>query len=184
MNNTPLASDDTQWPEGFIHVYTGDGKGKTTASLGLALRAAGAGLYVYIIQFVKGMWYAELESLERYKDFITIHQAGRDCFIRRNPEPKDIQAAREGLEKAKEIINSGRYRLVILDEANIAVHYNLYNVEELLEVIQNRPRNVEIVITGRKAHPKLIDAADLVTEMNEVKHYYAKGVSARRGIEK
>ncbi|NOQ51031.1 MAG: cob(I)yrinic acid a,c-diamide adenosyltransferase [Desulfuromonadaceae bacterium] len=170
--------------KGYVHVYTGDGKGKTTAALGLALRAAGAGFRVYIAQFVKGMHYSELNSLAKLEEFITVKQYGRDCFIYREPEKEDIQAAQKGLKEVKEIMCSGKYQMVILDEANIATYYNLFSVEELLDFIRARPKGVELVITGRAADPRIIEAADLVTEMKEVKHYYQKRVQARDGIEK
>jgi cob(I)alamin adenosyltransferase len=169
--------------KGYVQVYTGDGKGKTTAALGLAIRAAGAGMRVFIAQFVKGMKYSELESLARFQDRITLKQYGRDCFIRKEPDPEDIRAARNGLEEVRRILASGEYSLVILDEANIAVHFNLFSPEELVDLIAVRPEAVELVITGRNAHPKILDAADLVTEMREGKHYYRKGVQARPGIE-
>jgi cob(I)alamin adenosyltransferase len=169
---------------GYVQVYTGTGKGKTTAALGLAMRAAGAGLRVFIAQFVKGMKYSELKAIERFSDLITIKQYGRDCFIYQVPKDEDIQAAREGLKEVKEVVFSGLYPLVILDEANIATYYNLFSVEEVLELIDKKPENVELVITGRNAHPRLMERADLVTEMREVKHYYTKGVQARTGIER
>jgi cob(I)alamin adenosyltransferase len=167
-----------------VQVYTGDGKGKTTAALGLALRAAGAGLRTYIGQFVKGMKYSELESLKRFSDLITIHQYGRDCFIDKDPEKEDIQMAREGLDKAEKAMTSGKYDLIILDEATIATYYNLFSVDELLAVVEKRPEEVELVITGRRADARIIEVADLVTEMKEIKHYYQEGVQAREGIEK
>jgi len=169
--------------KGYVQVYTGDGKGKTTAALGLALRAAGAGHRVYIAQFVKGMHYSELDALERFQDRITLRQYGRTCFIRKEPDAEDIRAARIGLEEVRGILASGSYPLVILDEANIAVHFNLFSVDELADLIASRPENVELVITGRNAHPKILEMADLVTEMKEVKHYYREGVEARVGIE-
>jgi len=174
----------TDWKKGYFQIYTGDGKGKTTAAIGLALRAAGAGYKVFIAQFVKGMWYSELEALKKFGDKIVINQYGRDCFITKAPEQADIDIAQKGLEEAKKAINSGDYRLVILDEANIATYYKLFTVEKLAEVIKSRPDNVEIVVTGRKADPALIEIADLVTEMREIKHYYNDGVTARTGIEK
>lgn len=170
--------------KGYVQVYTGAGKGKTTAALGLAMRAAGAGLRVFIAQFVKGMKYSELKAIERFSDLITIKQYGRDCFIYQVPKDEDIRAAREGLEEVKEVVFSGLYPLVILDEANIATYYNLFSIEEVLELIDKKPENVELVITGRNAHPRLMERADLVTEMREVKHYYTKGVQARTGIER
>lgn len=169
--------------KGYVQVYTGDGKGKTTAALGLALRAAGAGLRVFIAQFVKGMRYSELEALARLGDRITLRQYGRTCFIRNRPEPEDVAAARRGLEEVRGIVHGGAVQVVVLDEANIAVHFGLFSADELLEVVTGRPENVEIVITGRNAHPKILEAADLVTEMREVKHYYGQGVEARPGIE-
>jgi cob(I)alamin adenosyltransferase len=170
--------------KGYLQVYTGDGKGKTTAALGLALRAAGAGLRVYIAQFVKGMHYHELDALKRFDDLITVKQYGRDCFIRRDPEQADIDAARAGLAEVRELLTAAPPDVLILDEANIATHYALFSVEDLLEVIDSRPEGVEVVVTGRRADPKLVEAADLVTEMKEVRHYYSKGVAARDGIEK
>ncbi len=170
--------------KGYVQVYTGNGKGKTTAAFGLALRAAGAGLRVYIAQFVKGMKYSELNALTMLKDYITIKQYGRDCFIYKEPKPEDIQAARDGLDEVREIMASGQYAVVILDEANIATYYNLFSVDELLDLIRTKPEAVELIITGRMADPRIIEEADLVTEMREIKHYYQDGVQAREGIEK
>lgn len=169
--------------KGYVHVYTGNGKGKTTAAIGLAIRAAGAGMRVYIAQFVKGMHYSELDALDRYVDRITLKQYGRDCFIEKEPEEEDFQAARRGLEEVKGILVSGDYQMVILDEANIATHYNLFSPDELIEVVRSKPEAVELVITGRNADPKVVALADLVTEMREIKHYYNSGVKARAGIE-
>ncbi len=169
---------------GYVQVYTGPGKGKTTAALGLALRAAGAGLDVYIAQFVKGMHYSELDALRRFEDRITIRQFGRSCFIRRNPAPEDIAAAQAGLAEVRRVVEEQACDVLILDEANIAVHYDLFRVEDLLDLIARKPEGMEMVITGRNAAPALIEAADLVTEMREIKHYYRRGVPARTGIEK
>ena len=168
---------------GYVHVYTGQGKGKTTAALGLALRAAGAGWKVFIAQFAKGMMYSELAALERFADLITIRQYGRQCFIYGKPDSKDIDCAERGLAECREAITSGEYPMVILDEANVATMLKLFPVEELLKLIDSRPKGVELVITGRGADPRVIDRADLVTEMREIKHYYANGVTARTGIE-
>jgi cob(I)alamin adenosyltransferase len=170
--------------KGYVEVYTGDGKGKTTAAMGLALRAAGAGLKVYFAQFIKGMKYSEHTALERFSDLITVKQYGRNCFINDIPEAEDVRIAREGLIEVREIMLSERYQVIVLDEANIATHYNLFTAEELLDLIRVKPINVEIVITGRYADQRIIDAADLVTEMKEVKHYFKSGISARDGIEK
>lgn len=170
--------------KGYVHVYTGDGKGKTTAALGLALRAVGAGWKVFIGQFVKGMTYAELESLGRFGEDIVVRQYGRDCFIHTEPDAEDIRLAQAGLQELKSIMASGDYRLVILDEANIATYYRLFSVEDLLAAVRGRADGVEVVITGRKAEPEVLEMADLVTEMKEIKHYYTQGVPARDGIEK
>jgi len=169
---------------GYIQVYTGNGKGKTTASFGLALRAAGAGLKVYIAQFVKGMEYSELKSIQRFSDLIQLKQYGRRCFIHNDPAPEDFDAARDALNELKHIISSGTYHVVILDEANIATYYNLISVDDLLALLDVKPDHVEIIVTGRYAHEKLIERADLVTEMREIKHYYSQGIQARTGIEK
>ena len=170
--------------KGYTQVYTGSGKGKTTAAFGLALRAAGAGLKVYIAQFVKGMKYSELDSIEKLSDFIEIKQYGRDCFIFRDPEAEDLRVAQEGLKEVSKLMQSRKYDVIILDEANIATYYKLFPVDDLLELIQTKPENIELIITGRKADPRIVEAADLVTEMKEIKHYYQKGVQAREGIEK
>ncbi len=169
--------------KGFVQVYTGDGKGKTTAALGLSLRAAGAKLKVFIAQFVKGMEYSELESVKRYNDLITLKQYGRDVFIHGESSKEDFAAAKKGFDELKDAILSGEYSLVIIDEANIAIYYKLFSVEDLISLIYEKPEHVEIVITGRKADPKIIERADLVTEMKEIKHYYNNGVKARKGIE-
>ena len=169
--------------KGYIQVYTGDGKGKTTAALGLSLRAAGAKLKVFIAQFVKGIEYSELEAIKRYDDFITLKQYGRDSFIHGDPKMEDFDTARKGFDELKNAILSGEYSLVVIDEANIAIYYKLFSVEDLISLIDKKPGHVEIVITGRKADPKIIERADLVTEMKEIRHYYNKGVKARKGIE-
>lgn len=173
----------SDWTTGYVQVYTGEGKGKTTAALGLALRAAGAGLAVFIGQFAKGMHYSELDALTRFSDRIDLRQFGCAGFIRGRPTRKHIEAARRGLACVREILVAGCHRLVILDEANIAVHFGLFAVDDLLLLIDEKPEPVELVITGRRAHARLIERADLVTEMRAVKHYYEDGVKARRGIE-
>jgi len=180
MQSTP----DPGWSKGCVQVYTGDGKGKTTAAFGLALRAAGAGLNVFIAQFVKGMHYSELEAIRRFSDCIDLQQFGRGCFIRKEPTAEDREEAKRGLTEVRRVFAAGRHQLVILDEANIATHFALFSVEELLELIDAKPPQVELVITGRHADPRVIEKADLVTEMREVKHYYTRGITARRGIEK
>ncbi len=168
---------------GMVQIYTGDGKGKTTAALGLAVRALGAGKKVFFAQFVKGMRYSELNLLENLNG-IVVKQYGRDCFIVRKPEQADITLARKGLVEVAVVLKEGRYDLVILDEACIALYYQLFTLEELLVAVNDRAPQVEVVITGRYAPAGLLEAADLVTEMREVKHYYRRGVHAREGIEK
>ncbi|MFC1467509.1 cob(I)yrinic acid a,c-diamide adenosyltransferase [Verrucomicrobiota bacterium] len=170
--------------KGYVQVYTGNGKGKTTAALGLTLRAAGAGLKVFIGQFVKGTHYSELDALKRLDDQISVTQYGSGSFLFGQPTEKDAELARAGFEELKQIALSGEYDIVIFEEANVAVGLGLLQVEDLLSVIEEKPENVELVFTGRGAHEKLVAAADLVTEMKEVKHYYHAGVQARTGIEK
>lgn len=174
---------DFESERGFVHVYTGDGKGKTTAALGLALRAAGAGWKVFIGQFAKGMTYSELGIFGRLSDLVTIRQFGRSCFIQRKPERADLDGAEQGLAECKEVLLAGNHRLVVLDEANVAVALGLFPVEALLQLIRLRTDPTELVITGRWANSRVIERADLVTEMQEVKHYYRKGVVARVGVE-
>ena len=170
--------------KGYVQVYTGNGKGKTTAALGLAVRAAGAGLKVYIAQFLKRGDYSEIKALERFSDLIVVEQFGMGKFVKGEPSPEDREAARQGFEKVKRMVSSGQYDVVIIEEGNMAVFFKLVLPEELLRLMDGKPDNVELVITGRSAHPKIIEKADLVTEMKEIKHYYEKGVQARVGIEK
>ncbi|MGI6434223.1 MAG: cob(I)yrinic acid a,c-diamide adenosyltransferase [Syntrophomonadaceae bacterium] len=173
--------------KGYVQVYTGNCKGKTTAALGLAFRAMGKGLKTYVGQFMKGGEYAELESARMVSPYITIEQYGKKGFIRlTNPPPQEaVDMASAGLEKAKQAIASGKYDIIILDEINTANYFNLVPVESILELIKNKPNGIELVLTGGpKAHDQVIEAADLVTQMVEVKHYYQQGVPAREGIEK
>jgi len=178
-----MCETNRPWERGHVQVYTGDGKGKTTAALGLALRAAGAGARVFIAQFAKGRPTAELASLTRLSDLITVKRYGREHFIVGEAAREDIEAAQQGLQEAQGAIASGKYPLVILDEANVAVDLGLFSAEALLAVVNAKPEYVEIVITGRNADRRVVDRADLVTEMRQIKHYYSKGVKARRGIE-
>lgn len=173
--------------KGFIQVYTGDGKGKTTAALGLAFRAAGHGMKTIVIQFMKGsVFYGELESAKKMEPYIKIVQVGREDFVRKgNPEDVDVKLARDGLELAKKVMKSGEYDIVVLDEINVAIDYGLVPLEDVLSVIRSKPDDVELVLTGRYAPQEIIDVADLVTEMREIKHYYSdKGIDARDGIER
>jgi cob(I)alamin adenosyltransferase len=169
--------------QGLVQIYTGNGKGKTTAALGLSLRAAGRGLKVFIAQFVKGMFYGELEALKRFAPQITLHQYGRKCFIRDEPTEEDVRLAREGWQEIRDVLKSAKYDLLILDEIGIAIHYRLISLEEVEELLRSKPDSVELVLTGRKIPEALYEQADLVTEMREIKHYYNAGVQARKGIE-
>jgi cob(I)alamin adenosyltransferase len=172
--------------QGLVQVYTGNGKGKTTASLGLALRAVGRELMVCMVQFMKGGGpYGEQMAAERLAPYLTVIQTGRPGWVNKdNPAQKDKDLAAEALELARSKVMGGEYDLVILDEVNGAVSMGLLPVEDLLELMRAKPQHVELVLTGRNAHEKVIEAADLVTEMCEIKHYYKAGVQSRTGIEK
>jgi cob(I)alamin adenosyltransferase len=169
---------------GYVQIYAGNGKGKTTAAIGLAVRALGAGWRVFFAQFLKTGAYSEHKILELFPDRMTVKSYGRGGFIRGTPEPEDRSLAQEAMTEIGEAVASGRYRLVVLDEANVAVHFGLITVEQLLDLIERRPEGVELLITGRHADPRLMERADLVTEMVEVKHYYSRGVPARVGVER
>ena len=170
--------------KGYVQVYTGNGKGKTTASLGLSLRAAGAGLKVFIAQFLKQGDYSEIRALERFSDLIRIEQYGLGRFVKGQPTDEEIQAAQKGLKEVRKVMLSGEYDVIIVEEGNVAASCGLFEVQKLLELISQKPDDLELVITGRGASPEVIKQADLVTEMKEIKHYYQKGVAARVGIEK
>ena len=166
----------------YLQLYTGNGKGKTTAALGLALRAVCAGLKVHMLQFIKGMDYSELKAPEYLPSF-TIEQLGRDCFIRNKPTELDHDLAKRGLERVKECLEDETIDVLILDEVHIALYYGLIELPELLTLLDAR-KSMEVICTGRYAPKELMDRADLVTEMREIKHYYQKKVPARTGIEK
>ncbi len=168
--------------KGYIQIYTGDGRGKTTAALGLALRAAGAGLKVFIAQFIKNQKCSEHTALERFKDLITLKQYGTG-FINGKPKSEDYEIILQGFKEVTDVLKSGFFDLVILDEINLAVYLGIIPENELISVLQKKAPNIEVVLTGRYASQRLIEIADLVTEMKEVKHYYTKGVQARKGIE-
>ncbi|MDP3387331.1 MAG: cob(I)yrinic acid a,c-diamide adenosyltransferase [Eubacteriales bacterium] len=170
--------------KGYVHLYTGNGKGKTTAAFGLAIRAAMSGKKVYIGQFVKDMQYCEIKIQEIVKN-IVVEQLGNGCFIYESPKQKDIDAALKGLEKCRKILISGEYDVVILDEITIGLYFKLFAVEDVVEMIRNRECTVEVVMTGRYAPEELYEISDLVTEMREVKHYYeTEGVLSREGIDR
>jgi cob(I)alamin adenosyltransferase len=178
-----LESNRTPFEKGYVHVYTGNGKGKTTAAMGLALRAVGAGLRVFIAQFIKSVRYGEIEILEKLGEQVVCRQYGRGCWLHGSPSEEDALLAGEALVEVCQVISSGDFQLVILDEMNTAVFFGLLSVDDMLDLITIKPDGVELVFTGRKAAEKLIERADLVTEMREIKHYYQKGIIARKGIE-
>jgi len=180
--------EDTVLEHGYIQIYTGDGKGKTTASLGLALRAIGHGWKVLIIQFTKGKqgtdYYGEIISASKLMPNLEVAQFGLDRIVySHNVNIDDYKEAKVGWQYTKEAINSGKYQLIILDEINICADLGLVKISEIKETLKNKPENLEIVLTGRRAHPELIAMAHLVTEMQPVKHYFNMGVMARKGIE-
>jgi len=169
--------------KGLVQVYTGNGKGKTTAAFGLALRAIGRGLKVYVIQFIKGGFdYGELHVVDKLPN-LTLKAFGRGKFILDKPSKEDVKSAEEALSLAESVVKSGEYDIVILDEINVALNLKLISLKRVLELIKSKPRHVEIVLTGRYAPNEIIEIADLVTEMREIKHPYNKGCQARRGIE-
>ena len=171
--------------KGLVQVYTGNGKGKTTAALGLALRAVGHGLKVFVIQFMKGnINYGELESVKKLSPYLTIKQMGRETFVSKtHPDPIDIKMAQEGFALAEQAIKNREFDIVILDEINVAIDYGLIPLADLLHLIDSKPHTVELILTGRNAKFEIMDKADLVTEMVDRKHYYDKGIPARKGIE-
>lgn len=174
---------------GYIQVYTGDGKGKTTASLGLAMRALGRDWKVLIVMFTKGgNDYGELNSFRQLSDKIadnlTIVQAGLDRVIYKSNEcEKDHKKIKKGWNLVKKAVKNDEYQLIIMDEANIAIDMGILDVDEVVKVLKSKPDEMEIVLTGRNAHPKIVDIAHLVSRIEPVKHYWDKGVHARKGIE-
>ena len=170
--------------KGSINIFTGEGKGKTTAALGEAIKAAGDEKKVFIGQFLKNKNYSEINTIKKYFDSITIEQFGTGEFINGKPTQNEIKAAQKGLERIKEIIAEKKHDLVILDEANIAISLNLFSASELLAIIFKKPPQTDIIITGRNASALIIENADNVTEMFPQKHYFQKGVEERVGIEK
>lgn len=170
--------------QGLVQIYTGEGKGKTTAALGLALRALGRGLNVFMLQFLKGEDTGELHAGRLFGDKFVIRQTGLKGFIRRGKvDPADVHQAKEALKVAGDILSRGEYDLVILDEINVALYFELISLNEVVQLLKGRALHVEVVLTGRYAPPELIEMADLVTEMKNIKHYYHAGVAAREGIE-
>ncbi len=169
----------------YTQIYTGNGKGKTTAAIGLAIRAAGHGLKTCIVMFMKDFPYGELTVLRKLDAWITVEQFGDDRFVfqKRPPNEQEIGAARDGLKRAREVMDSGEYDIVVLDEICVTTYFGLLTAEEVLPLLEAKPESVELVLTGRYCPEAWIEKADLVTRMDEVKHYYQKGVTARRGFE-
>jgi len=172
--------------KGYVQIYTGNSKGKTTAALGLAFRAMGRGMRTYIGQFMKGQLYGELEAAKTVGEFITIEQYGENTFVHVTdpPDPKHVKMAREGFAKLEKAMISCDYDIVVADEINTAIFFKLILVQDVLGLMDQKPDRVELVLTGRYAPQELIDRADLATEMKQIKHYFDKGVQARDGIER
>ena len=170
--------------KGLVIVITGNGKGKTTAAFGQALRAIGQGYKVFVLQFMKGRKYGEFIAAEKYLPHLTIRMSGLDSFVMRdNPAAIDIELAQKGLDMAKKVIKSGKYDMVILDEINVALDFKLIALTEVIELINNKPSNLDLILTGRYAPPEIIELADTVSEIKEIKHHYAAGIKDRAGIE-
>lgn len=168
---------------GLVQIYTGDGKGKTTAALGLAMRALGAGLKVYLGQFIKKGQTGEIKALRRFHPDIIVCQYGRGCFIKDKPTPADIRCAGKGLAALHKAMLSGKYDLIIADEINCTVKAGLITEEEILRLIEKKPAGVELILTGRNAPRQIMKRADLITEMRKIRHPFDMGKGGRRGIE-
>jgi cob(I)alamin adenosyltransferase len=175
---------------GLIHVYTGDGKGKTTAALGLALRAAGHGWRTYIGQFMKGQNYGELKGVQLLNGLITIEQFGKPSFIRLDADgqrstatQQDVDLARKGIDAVCHAMSSGQFKIIVMDEINIVLYFKLLAVQDVIAVIEQKPDDVELVLTGRRVPQEIMRYADYITEMQEHKHPYQRGIQARKGIE-
>lgn len=179
-----MVHGEEQKTKGLVAVFTGNGKGKTTASLGLAFRALGHGQRVCIVQFIKGSWkYGEMEAAKKFAPLLDFHVMGRGFTWKSDDLDKDKAVALEAWEFARKVVEENRYALVILDELTYLPHYGMLDEEEILSMLANKPKDLHVVITGRYASQKLIDAADLVTEMTEIKHPYNSGVKAQKGFE-
>ncbi|MCX5836459.1 MAG: cob(I)yrinic acid a,c-diamide adenosyltransferase [Deltaproteobacteria bacterium] len=174
----------SKYDMGLIFVYTGNGKGKTTAAMGQALRAIGHGLKVLMIQFMKGKKYGEVIAAEKYLPDLTIYQCGLDSFVmRKNPAPVDIDLAQQGLNMARKATSSGEYHMVILDEINVAMDFGLISTDDVVDMIKSKAPAVDLILTGRYAPPEIVALADTVSEVHEMKHHYSKGIKERAGIE-
>ncbi|HDQ03608.1 MAG TPA: cob(I)yrinic acid a,c-diamide adenosyltransferase [Deltaproteobacteria bacterium] len=191
----PLKKKKTTTPEktkkiipktdrGLVMVITGNGKGKTTAAFGQALRSIGQGYNVFIVQFMKGRKYGEFIAAQKYLPNLTIRRCGLDSFVMRdNPAAIDIQMAQKGLAAARKAIKSGKYDMVILDEANVAIDFKLISLHDVIDLIKNKPAHLDLILTGRYAPTEIIDLADTVSDIQEIKHHYAAGIKDRAGIE-
>jgi cob(I)alamin adenosyltransferase len=174
----------SKYHRGLVFVFTGNGKGKTTAAMGQALRAVGHGLKVLVIQFMKGKKYGEVTAAEKHLPGITFYQCGLDSFVmRKNPAPVDVDLAQQGLSLAREALSSGDYNLVLLDEINVAMDFDLVFADDVVEMIKGRSPAVDVILTGRYAPPEILELADTVSEIQEIKHHYAKGIKERAGVE-
>lgn len=171
--------------QGYIQVYTGNGKGKTTAAIGQAIRALGAGLRVCMIQFMKDYHYSELNILEKLSDQFSLYRYGNDRFVFKKEKPTAalLSEMQKGVQHAHKIIQSGVYDVVILDEICVSVYFQLIEENAVIELLKSKPGPVELILTGRYCSPSVLERADLITTMNEDRHYYQKGVLARKGIE-
>ncbi len=169
--------------KGYIQVYTGNGKGKTTAALGIALRCLCAGNKVFFGQFMKGQDYSELKACEFFKGQLTMEQFGDVSFVCGKPSEKDKEQARQGLSRLEAVLCSGKYDMVVFDEINTSLYFKLVEVQDVLALLDMKPEGTEVILTGRYAPQEIMDRADLVTEMKEIKHYYNAGVPSRVGIE-
>jgi cob(I)alamin adenosyltransferase len=180
-SGVPVEGRETR--QGILMVITGSGKGKTTAAFGAALRALGHGFSIAVVQFMKGRIYGELAVL-RDRLGVEVWQFGRNAFVdRKNPDPRDRDLARRGLDRAWEIVRGGQHDLLILDEINVVADFGLVPVEEVLELAKSRPRWMDLICTGRGAPAAMVEAADTVSEVREVKHHYRKGIESRAGME-
>ncbi len=179
-------SEESTSRRGLILINTGPGKGKTTAALGTALRAVGCGMKVLVLQFIKGSWhYGELDAVEAFGGSFVLKQMGRG-FVKiggAEPDPEDVRLVQAAWDEARAAIDSGEWDLVVLDEINYAISYGMLDAAEVAEALKKKPEMVHVILTGRNAHPLLVELADTVTEMREVKHAYQKGILAQRGIE-
>lgn len=176
---------DAPAKRGMVHIYTGNGKGKTTAALGLALRAIGHGFKVFMLQFMKGSKnYGEIIAAEKYLPAFTIVQSGLETFVdKENPSREDLDLARQGLDLAKKVVSENQYDMVILDEINVALDFKLIPLAEVVELVKNRPPEMELVLTGRYVPQEILELGDVVSEVNLINHPYYHGCEAREGIE-